>query len=76
MADCTKELRVALRKDKKYRETWQANIAMAYHDAHNSFVVKTGKRNPNAQERHQIANNAANDFLKLLCNETEHTKGR
>lgn len=53
-------------KDPSYRIGWVANIAMAYKDNERWYREKTGKRYLNSQDKHKIANNAANYFLDLL----------
>ena len=49
-----------LLNDPDYRYTWQANIAMAFKDEH--------FRSENKEDIHEIANNAAKNFLRLLTN--------
>lgn len=65
-----------LKKDKQLRETWQANIAMAYMDNWSWHAKKTGKTVMNREDRHIISNNAADYFLKLLCDEIKCPGGR
>lgn len=67
MANYIKELTNALNNDPDYRESWKANIAMAYKDSHAQYAKKTGKKVMNAEDRHIIANNAADSFLTILC---------
>lgn len=50
----------ALREDKDYYRSWKDNIAMAFKDEYNG-TLDCGK-----EFIHQIANNAADNFLKLL----------
>lgn len=59
----------ALKNDKEYREGWKANIAMAYKDSEQWYKSKTNKKYLNSEDKHIIANNAADHFLKLLCNQ-------
>jgi hypothetical protein len=64
-----KTLTDEIQKDKDYRESWKANIAMAYIDAEKQYREETRKA-PNAlngQDKHTIANNAADNFLTMLC---------
>lgn len=61
-----KSISKELNKDKDYRRSWTANIAMAYKDNERWYKTKTGKRYLNHQDKHIIANNAAEYFLKLL----------
>ena len=63
VADLIKELKA----DKGYYESWKANIAMAYKDNEYWYRQKTGKKTLNKQDKHIIANNAADYFLQLLC---------
>lgn len=58
-----------LKNDKEYRESWKSNIAMAYKDCEYWYRRKTGKKSLNKQDKHIIANNAAEHFIKLLCGE-------
>jgi Tfp pilus assembly protein PilF len=66
----------ALKKDKKYRESWRASIAMAYYDAENDFKRKNGKRILSNQDKHVVSNNAAELFLSWLCDEIKIPEGR
>lgn len=61
------ELFKQLEEDKELRQAWSANIAMAYKDNWDWYAKKTGKKVMNAEDRHIIANNAAEYFLNLLC---------
>lgn len=66
----SKELLVikkALKEDADYRYTWKANIAMAYIDNEAQYKKKTGKKVLNREDRHIVANNAAEHFIDLLC---------
>lgn len=58
-----------LTNDAEYRESWKANIAMSYKDCEHWYKQKTGKKQFNNEDRHIIANEAAEYFLKLLCDE-------
>jgi len=49
-----------LKNDEAYRYAWQANIAMAFFDA----CVQEGIQFP---QLHDVANNAAKQFLRNLC---------
>lgn len=66
----------ALKKDPTYRGVWKANIAMCHTDSWIKYKRKTGKEVMNASDRHIIANNAAELFLQLLCDEIKFPKGR
>lgn len=56
-----KDLVKALKKDKEYYIAWQANIAMAFKDEHHRQYGRTSQK-----KIHEIANQAANNFLNLL----------
>lgn len=58
-----------LKTDKEYRRSWSANIAMAYIDNEHWYKQKTKKKTLNQKDKHTIANNAVEHFLKLLCDE-------
>jgi hypothetical protein len=58
-----------LKNDKDYRESWKVNIAMSYKDCEHWYKQKTGKKQLNIKDKHMIANDAAEHFLKLLCDE-------
>lgn len=62
-----KNLTYELKTDKEYYEGWKANIAMAYIDSEHWYKQKTGKKHLNRKDKHIIANNAAEYFLRLLC---------
>lgn len=70
------EITKQLKKDKGYRIGWTANIAMSYIDSERWYKEKTGKKYLNRKDKHTIANNAADHFLKLLCDEYKFPKGR
>jgi hypothetical protein len=57
----------ALRKDKDFYYSYQANIAMAFKDEYARH--KRLKPYLNNNDIHNIANNAAKDFLNLLIKE-------
>lgn len=56
-----------LKKDEGYRQSWQSNLAVSYLDNEYWYKQKTGKKYLNRDDKHIIANNAADHFLKLLC---------
>lgn len=72
----TKILVTALKKDKGLREAYHANIAMAFKDNCAQFKSKTGKKSLSKEDIHQIANNAAEYFLQLFCDEIKYPEGR
>lgn len=55
-----KHLGKQLREDDSYYESWKSNIAMSFQDCYHQAEDKTNI--------HQIANTAADHFLKLLIN--------
>jgi len=61
----------ALKKDEGYRIGWKANIAMAFVDTYRQQKGRTGYA-----KVHKIANEAAEHFLKLLCDEYHYPEGR
>jgi len=61
-------IRKALREDAGYYIAWQANIAMAFKDEYDEFY-KFGNGRVDKSEIHDIANNAAKNFLDLLIKE-------
>ncbi len=58
-------LRQALNTDEGYRFSWQSNIAMAFFDE-----VKRSNVKISTSKLREVGNNAAINFLKLLCAET------
>lgn len=66
----------ALAEDKSegsYYYGWQANIAMAFQDEFNNWREKHEQETVPAKAIHEIANNAAKDFLNLLIYINENT---
>lgn len=53
-----------LRKDKELYYAWQSNIAMAFKDKY--FTERKNKRYLNNEDIHNLANDAARNFLNLL----------
>lgn len=63
-------LKLELLKDKEpgsYYYTWQSNIAMAFYDAYRS---KFSHENIEMHKIHKLANDAAINFLEILCSQT------
>ncbi len=61
----------ALHNDKAYRESWKATIVMCYQENERWYREKA-KKAPNAlngKDKEIIANNAAEYFLNLLCDD-------
>lgn len=61
-----KTLIKAMNEDPGYRIGWQANIAMAFIDSEHNYRRKNFKGYLNRTDKHNIANDAANNFLNLL----------
>ena len=59
----------ALKTDEDYRRSWQSNIAMAFKDeCHRQLKESLYTEFGDAEEEmHEIANQASNNFLNLLC---------
>jgi hypothetical protein len=57
----------AIKADPEYREAWRANIAGAYADAFKSATCNNAHTNISDNTLINIANNAADNFLHLLC---------
>lgn len=56
----------ALNQDSSYRYSWQANIAVQFQDAWQRAVDNGGL--PHTPKHvHEVSNDAADAFLKLLC---------
>jgi hypothetical protein len=63
------------KNDIGYRESWKANIAMAYKDCEHWYKKETGKKQLNKEDKHFVANMAAEHFLNLHDSEiTEQGK--
>lgn len=52
-----------------YYYSWQSNIAMAFIDECNNWRERTGRETIPASAFHEIANNAAKNFLDLLTSQ-------
>ena len=59
-----------LKDDSGYRYSWQANIAMAFKDEYENYMMEFGEV-ANQEDLHAVANNAANRFLDLLCRDSK-----
>lgn len=72
MENKTKEavetLCAALKEDKDYYYSWQANIAMAFYDEYFKLYSIEAFSSKELKEITGIANKAADNFLKLLIN--------
>ena len=65
------ELVKVLETDPAYRDTWKANIAVCFMDAWRDEVKRVGS----LASVHVAANNAAEQFIKLLCTKSEAPNG-
>jgi hypothetical protein len=65
MNHCTEALADALKKDEGYRQSWKANIAMAFYDAWRNEPREIGV--PSNETIHRLANIAADRFLTMFC---------
>lgn len=63
LKDAVIKLKEELKKDEGYYYSWQANIAMAFKD---EYIRKMGGTSSNV---HDIANQAARNFLDLLISQ-------
>jgi len=57
----------ALRTDEGYRIGWQANIAMSFYDEWRNGAQERDYIDLGKLDIHEISNNAAKNFLELLC---------
>ncbi len=71
--DKIKDFLDILRSDPEYYQTWQENIAMAYSDNWNWYKKANHckSKNMNEFDRHKVANDAADYFLKLLLKNSD-----
>lgn len=67
MKENLKKVTDQIKKDNQLREAWKANLAMAYKDNYHWYQKETGKKVLNSEDRHIVANKAADYFLDLLC---------
>lgn len=75
LKEAISKITTELKNDAGYRESWKTNIAMAYKDCEHRYMKKTGKKQLNKDDKHIIANDAAEFFLKLFCSETKQKCG-
>jgi hypothetical protein len=65
-----RQLVKALTSDPEYRESWKANIAMAFRDEWSNANGDIGLASVDKDQAvHLIANKAADNFLNLFCRE-------
>ena len=62
-----KAITKALEEDEAYHTGWQSNIAMAFYDECIRFCKANKKKAINEGAFAEVANNAAKNFLTLLC---------
>ena len=75
-AEALKHITKELKHDRDYRFSWQANIAMAFKDRYSQYKKEMNKKVLSNEDIHVVANDAADYFLKLLCDEFKYLKGR
>jgi hypothetical protein len=66
LKDAIQVLVEALKTDEGYRISWQANIAMAFKDEY--YRQSSQQSEHQFEDVHELANTAADNFLKILCN--------
>lgn len=71
-----KQVTDEMKRDKDYRRAFKDNIAMAFKDNYTHYKRKTGKKTMSLEDIHIIANNGAEYFLQLLCDEIKYPEGR
>ena len=69
LQESIKELVRHLNDDEDYFYAWQSNIAMAFKDKYYFTRLGKNKRTMSNEDIHEIANQAAINFLKLLMKE-------
>ncbi len=57
----------ALKRDEQFYYAYKANIAMAFKDRVSQYKKEKNKKVLSNEDIHIIANEAADNFLKLLC---------
>lgn len=60
-----------LQEDPDYRRVWKDNIAMAFKDEYHWYLNNNELLKVDSSDVHQIANNAADNFLTLLCKDND-----
>ncbi len=75
-SDPISELVKLLKRDMGYRIAWKANIAMAFKDRWRQYKKENKKKAIYYKDIHVIANESAEYFLKLLCDQLKYPKGR
>ncbi len=66
LKEAISKLSKSIKNDKEYRRCWVANIAMSYKDSEHQYKLRTGKIYLTKYDKHIIANEAAEKFIKLL----------
>jgi len=67
IGEALKVIKNAFKEDEGYKISWVANIATAYKDCERWYKERTGKKTLNKTDKHIIANESAEHFLKRLC---------
>ena len=65
--EAVEHLTKELKNDPSYRIGWQSNIAMAFYDRAYLYKKEKGKKYLSMWDIHIIGNDAANNFINLLC---------
>ena len=65
--EAVKVLTTAIKNDKDFRESYKANIAMAFKDEVDRYFTRNKTNRLNRERLHILANKAADNFLNLWC---------
>lgn len=65
--ESVKQLINQLKKDKEFRETWKASIAVSFLDAVAKYKKLKKKKVLTQKDFYIISNNVAEFFLEILC---------
>lgn len=65
-----------LKKDKDYRGIWKDTVAIAMRDTATKYMKRTEKTSLTEEDMRVIANEGAEFFLELFCNEIKYPDGR
>lgn len=74
--DISAHLLDALKKDPELREAYISQMAMDFYDEYYSYTKRAKKSKLSSHDIITISNNAANLFIRQLCDEIEYTEGR
>lgn len=75
-ADAVKKLSSDLKRDKEFRATYHANIAMCFMDEFAKWERKHPKTAVPYKVIREVANNGATLFLEMFCGEIKYPEGR